>query len=60
MDVCFNGGKLFEFNGGIMSMKEILIYTKPEIEMIIIEEDVVRTSSTFGGNENELPVSPFT
>ena len=56
MDVRFNGGKLFNFNGGFVIMKDT-IYQNPQILVVKIEQDVIRTS--FGGNENELEFSPI-
>lgn len=34
-------------------------YASPELVVVMIEEDVVRTSSTPGEEEGELPVQPF-
>ena len=38
-------------------MKTFKIYIPPLVEVLIMQEDVVRTS--LGGDEGELPVQPW-
>lgn len=40
-------------------MKSLKNYNSPIVEIIVIGEDIVRTSNSLGGDDGELPVQPW-